>query len=91
MENMNTDRSPININLVVKMLTEEGKSRKDIQTHYGLSGAEAKILFAHEKVKGLKTKKIVNLIIVDEPLAEVTADANPGYIKEPVGSTSFTD
>lgn len=88
MENMTqTERRTININKVVQMLTEEGKSRKEIQEYYGLNGAEAKILFSHEKVKGVKTKKKPNIFIVDEPLAEVASSevlqANtPAYIRE---------
>ena len=85
----NSDRNPININLVVQMLTEEGKSRREIQEFYGLNGAEAKILFTHDKVKGLKTKRKPNIVIVDEPLVEPT---EPAYIREsPRAEASFVN
>lgn len=50
---------------------EEGKS---IQSFYGLTGAQAKVLFGHEKLRNLKTIQPVEatLLIIDD-----TADIAP--------------
>lgn len=41
----------------VQGMLANGKTRKEIQEHYGLSGKDLKHLFQHSKLKGLKTKK----------------------------------
>jgi hypothetical protein len=54
-ENQATAQKPkISISEVLKML-EDGKTRKEIGEHFGLSGAATKALFANEKLKGRKT------------------------------------
>ena len=37
-----------------------------IKEHYGLTNAELKLLFSHEKLKNLKTKPVPSLQIIDD-------------------------
>ena len=47
-------------------LLEQGKTREEIQSIYGLSVKELKMLFSHPKLKGKKTKKAPSFILVDD-------------------------
>lgn len=52
----------------VLALLGEGKSRKEIAEHYGISGVDCKVLFQHPDLKGRKTKKKRELgfILIDD-------------------------
>ncbi len=76
----NTERV-INVNEILHQLTNEGKTRNEIKEHYGLNHAEAKLLFGHPKLKGVKTKKSPRIIIVDEPIETEPENVTP--INEP--------
>lgn len=47
-------------------LLELGKSREEIQNHFGLTKPDLKKLFKHPKLKGRKTKKAPGFEIVDD-------------------------
>lgn len=80
----NTANNPqvINVNRIVEMITVEGKTREEIKKELNLGFLDAKLLFSHPKLKGIKRKKLPTIQIVDEPLeshitdeAEVEAQA----------------
>jgi hypothetical protein len=48
---------------VLEML-QQGKTRKEIQNHYELNGVEAKILFSDPALKGKRTYKKRNFVVV---------------------------
>lgn len=62
---------PVNIKEVLLML-EKGMTREEIANHFELNPSEAKTLFKHEKIKGVKRNKYRNdlLIIDDEETTE---------------------
>ena len=45
--------------------TDATEPTKSIETYYGLSGSDARALFAHAKIKRVKTK-IITLEIIDD-------------------------
>jgi len=61
----------------VKQMLQDGKTRKEIAEHYGKSQAEMNAtVWQHPELKGLKTKKIHYVEIVeDEDAVEVAANS----------------
>ena len=74
-----SEKTQIKISDVLGML-QDGKTRKDIGEHYGLSGTDTKRLFQHPALKGRKTIKTkeVPFVIVDETEEAPIADS-PSY------------
>lgn len=50
----NQNKVPVSVPAIRQML-KEGKTRKEIQDHYGLSGVDMKDVFQHPDLKGRKT------------------------------------
>lgn len=84
-----SDKKQITISEVLGLL-EQGKKRSEIATHFGITGADCKKLFAHPKLKGRKAHKapiwelVDDVAMVEEPVVEAAevADAGP---ETPVG------
>ena len=62
-----SDKKQIKISEVLVLL-EQGKKRSEIATHYGITDADVKKVFAHPKLKGKKAHK--------EPIWELTDDTD---------------
>lgn len=60
-----SDKVTVRVQDVLEMI-EKGKTRKQIQEHYGLNGVELKTVFQHPKLKGKRTRPESRLIILDE-------------------------
>ena len=58
----------LTISQLIKHLKEEGMSRDDIRKKYGLTIAEAKDIFSHPKLKGLRVKryKTIRVTLIDD-------------------------
>lgn len=51
-----SDKKQIKITEILALL-EQGKKRSEIATHYGITDADVKRMFAHPKLKGRKAHK----------------------------------
>jgi len=72
-----SERQQIVVEDVLEMLAD-GKTREEIQAHYGLNGVELKKLFMHEQLKGRRTHKVPTFEIVsreDLPQAPYRGEA----------------
>ena len=58
----------LTITQLIKHLKEDGMTRDDIRKKYGLTIAEAKDIFSHPKLKGLRVKryKTVRVMLIDD-------------------------
>ena len=58
----------LTISQLIKHLKEDGMTRDDIRKKYGLTIAEAKDIFSHPKLKGLRVKryKTVRVMLIDD-------------------------
>lgn len=74
---MENGKKVIKVSDVLNFL-EEGKTRKDIQDHYGISQKELRELFQHPKLKGRKTKKAFepSFVIEDDLDGDNNNEAN---------------
>lgn len=58
----------LTISQLIKHLKEDGMTRDEIRKKYGLTIAEAKDIFSHPKLKGLrvKTYKTIRVTLIDD-------------------------
>ena len=58
----------LTISQLIKHLKQDGMTRDDIRKKYGLTIAEAKDIFSHPKLKGLRVKryKTVRVMLIDD-------------------------
>ena len=72
----------LTISQLIKHLKEEGMSRDDIRKKYGLTVAEAKDIFSHPKLKGLRVKryKTIRVTLIDD--TQDTKDPNQLEIED---------
>ena len=72
----------LTISQLIKHLKEEGMSRDDIRKKYGLTIAEAKDIFSHPKLKGLRVKryKTIRVTLIDD--TQDTKDPNQLEIED---------
>lgn len=68
----------------VQALLEQGKSRKAIAEHYGISMADCKRLFMNPKLKGKKARKVEgDFILIDDTETDLlVGEAMEGSIAE---------
>lgn len=66
-------------------LLHSGKTRKEINQHFGLTNAEGILLWQHPKLKGKKFTPPVNLTVIDDIPEKATASANSTASSEKVG------
>lgn len=66
----------LTITQLIKHLKEDGMTRDDIRKKYGLTIAEAKDIFSHPKLKGLRVKryKTVRVMLIDDTQDPKTED-----------------
>jgi len=66
----------LTITQLIKHLKEDGMTRDDIRKKYGLTIAEAKDIFSHPKLKGLRVKryKTVRVMLIDDTQEPKTED-----------------
>jgi hypothetical protein len=58
-----------------KRMLKEGMDRKAIAAHYGIpASAMAEKVWSHPELKGLKTKKIYEIDLIDDTLVEEVAE-----------------
>lgn len=84
---MSDQKREIVVEDVIEML-ESGKTRKEIQAHYGLNGVELKTLFNHPDLKGRRTHKTRDFVIVTRA-EQQAGGSNEGLIEED-GNTENT-
>ncbi len=67
----------LTITQLIKHLKEDGMTRDDIRKKYGLTIAEAKDIFSHPKLKGLRVKryKTVRVMLIDDTQDPKTEDS----------------
>lgn len=72
----------LTISQLIKHLKEDGMSRDDIRKKYGLTIAEAKDIFSHPKLKGLRVKryKTIRVTLIDD--TQDTKDPNQLEIED---------
>jgi hypothetical protein len=58
----------LTISQLVSHIKEDGMSRDEIRKKYGLTIAEAKAIFSHPKLKGIRVKKqkVVRVQLIDD-------------------------
>ena len=58
----------LTVSQLIKHLKEDGMTRDEIRKKYGLTIAEAKDIFSHPKLKGLrvKTYKTIRVTLIDD-------------------------
>jgi hypothetical protein len=74
----------------VLAMLQDGKERKEIKAHFGLSHAEMKILFNAPSLKGVKTNRVAKGFTVDDDVettapataVEGTEQATPVFVAE---------
>jgi hypothetical protein len=76
----------LTISSLIAHIKEDGMSRDEIRKKYGLTIAEAKEIFSHPKLKGIRVKKqkvmriqlvddtVPTQVTLDQSIAEVTND-----------------
>lgn len=84
---MSTERKSVSVSGVIASL-HSGKKREEIAAELELTKAEARVLFAHPKLKGLKTNSsaLVSIDIIDD--TEPTGGATDTGATSNVGSTA---
>lgn len=72
----------LTISQLIKHLKEDGMTRDDIRKKYGLTIAEAKDIFSHPKLKGLRVKryKTIRVTLIDD--TQDTKDPNQLEIED---------
>lgn len=72
----------LTISQLIKHLKEDGMTRDDIRKKYGLTIAEAKDIFSHPKLKGLRVKryKTIRVTLIDD--TQETKDPNQLEIED---------
>lgn len=72
----------LTISQLIKHLKEDGMTRDDIRKKYGLTIAEAKDIFSHPKLKGLRVKryKTIRVTLIDD--TQDTKDSNQLEIED---------
>ena len=72
----------LTITQLIKHLKEDGMSRDDIRKKYGLTIAEAKDIFSHPTLKGLRVKryKTIRVTLIDD--TQDTKDPNQLEIED---------
>ena len=67
----------LTISQLIKQLKEDGMTRDDIRKKYGLTIAEAKDIFSHPKLKGLRVKryKTIRVTLIDDTQDPKTEDS----------------
>jgi hypothetical protein len=68
-----------------------GLSRPQIQTKYNLTGKDLKDLFAHPKLKGLKTKVGPSFTLIDDVEDEVAAETTQEVSDEEASNMSMEE
>ena len=81
------NKTPIIVEDVLEML-ENGKTRDEIQEHYGLTNPELKQLFKHPELKGKKTKKVVEVNVMTRAELEAQENLQPENNTESVETKS---
>ena len=70
----------LKISDIIKHIKDDGMSRDDIRKKYGMTIAEAKVIFAHPKIKGIRVKRqrVMRIQLIDDtvetPAQQVTLD-----------------
>lgn len=76
-----SEKRQVRISEIIRLLKEEGKTRKEINELYELNKEEIKALWSNEKLKKMKTAKfVVGIEVVDDTevvLNEVPKGVNP--------------
>lgn len=69
----------LTVSQLVSHIKDDGMSRDEIRKKYGLTIAEAKEIFSHPKLKGIRVKKqrVMRIQLVDDTVStQVTLDQN---------------
>ena len=71
----------LTISSLISHIKDDGMSRDDIRKKYGMTIAEAKEIFSHPKLKGIRVKKqrVMRIQLVDD-----TSNANPNQTSIPM-------
>ena len=70
----------LKISDIIKHIKDDGMSRDDIRKKYGMTIAEAKVIFGHPKIKGIRVKRqrVMRIQLIDDtvetPAQQVTLD-----------------
>ena len=68
----------LTISSLISHIKDDGMSRDDIRKKYGMTIAEAKEIFSHPKLKGIRVKRqrVMRIQLVDDTDNQVTLDKN---------------
>jgi len=80
----------LTISQLVSHIKEDGMSRDEIRKKYGLTIAEAKEIFSHPKLKGIRVKKhkVVRVQLIDDT---AVAPENQITLMQQIASDPHTD
>ena len=66
----------LTISTLISHIKDDGMSRDEIRKKYGMTIAEAKEIFSHPKLKGIRVKRqrVMRIQLVDDTNQQITLD-----------------
>ena len=82
----------LNISTLISHIKDDGMSRDDIRKKYGMTIAEAKQIFSHPKLKGIRIKKqrVMRIQLVDDTTpTQVTLDKSIQEVQDNTSENNY--
>ena len=81
----------LNISTLISHIKDDGMSRDDIRKKYGMTIAEAKEIFSHPKLKGIRVKKqrVMRIQLVDDTTQQVTLDQSIQEVQDNTSENNY--
>ena len=82
----------LTISTLISHIKDDGMSRDDIRKKYGMTIAEAKQIFSHPKLKGIRIKKqrVMRIQLVDDTTpTQVTLDQSIQEVQDNTSENNY--
>ena len=81
----------LTISSLISHIKDDGMSRDDIRKKYGMTIAEAKEIFSHPKLKGIRVKKqrVMRIQLVDDTTQQVTLDQSIQEVQDNTSENNY--
>ena len=81
----------LTISALISHIKDDGMSRDEIRKKYGMTIAEAKQIFSHPKLKGIRVKKqrVMRIQLVDDTTQQVTLDQSIQEVQDNTSENNY--
>ena len=81
----------LTISSLISHIKDDGMSRDEIRKKYGMTIAEAKEIFSHPKLKGIRVKKqrVMRIQLVDDTTQQVTLDQSIQEVQDNTSENNY--